>query len=63
VTSVKYTSLSPASNENNTLVIAKEYFFKFLDTKFSKKIMASTLILKDKLTKQSKNVKNIVFLV
>ncbi|QFR38752.1 hypothetical protein A9Q91_00775 [Candidatus Gracilibacteria bacterium 28_42_T64] len=63
VTVIKYSHFLTSAEENNKLLLVKEYFFKLLDKKSSKKIMASVLILKDKLNKQSKNVKNIAFLV
>jgi len=58
---LKFSSINKKKKESKINNV-KNQILKSFDNKFSKKLIAYLLILKDKLTLQSKTVKNIIFL-
>ncbi|PIE85085.1 hypothetical protein CSA08_04040 [Candidatus Gracilibacteria bacterium] len=63
ITSIKYKSNGVLNNKSSKFLFIKEFFIKLLDNNFSKKIIASYFVLKDKISKKSKTIKNIIFIL
>lgn len=61
ITSIKYNFIWPVKDKKYNFLFFKEHSIKLLDNNFSKKTIASYFILKDKINKKSKSIKNIVF--